>query len=72
LPGIAALLLLRGRLLLTFAVAGLLGAASGVVGYLLSFFEQLPVGASQTVVASLFVAVALAVRMLVRRPVGPG
>jgi zinc transport system permease protein len=69
LPGIAALLVMRGRLLLTFAVAGVVGAASGFLGYLVSFFEQLPVGASQTVVASLFVAVALAVRLLVRRPV---
>lgn len=67
LPGIAALLMVRGRLLVTFAVAALLGAASGLVGYLLSFFEQLPVGASQAMVASLFVAIGLLVHLVLYR-----
>jgi zinc transport system permease protein len=35
---------------------------AGVGGYLLAFFKELPVGASQTVVAAALVPLALAVR----------
>jgi zinc transport system permease protein len=61
-PAIAALLLLRTRLLITFLVAAAVGGASGVLGYLLAFFGELPVGACQTVVAAAFVALAAVVR----------
>ena len=69
---VAALLVVRGRLLLTFVLAGLIGAASGALGYLLAFFEELPVGASQTVVAAGFVALAGAVRIALRVMRRPG
>ena len=72
LPAVAALLVVRGRLLLTFVLAGLIGAASGALGYLLAFFEELPVGASQTVVAAGFVALAGAVRIALRVMRRPG
>jgi zinc transport system permease protein len=47
---------------LTFLLAALGGAVAGVGGYLLAFFKELPVGASQTVVAAALVPAALAVR----------
>jgi zinc transport system permease protein len=65
LPGMAALLLVRGPLPLTFAVAALLGAAAGVVGYLVAFFHEFPVGSAQTVTAAVIVVVALVVRLAV-------
>jgi ABC-type Mn2+/Zn2+ transport system permease subunit len=61
LPAFAALLLLpstRGA----FALAGALGAASGGLGFLLAFLLDLPVGATQTVLAAVIAGVALAVR----------
>ena len=61
-PATAALLLSRGHLLLTFAVAGALGAAAGVLGYLVAFLYGFPVGGSQTVVAVLLAAAALIAR----------
>jgi zinc transport system permease protein len=51
LPGMAALLVVRGPLPLTFAVASILGAMSGVGGYLLAYKKQFSVGPAQTVVA---------------------
>lgn len=66
LPAVAALLVVRGRLLATFVLAALIGGASGALGYLLAFFEELPVGASQTVVAAGFVALAGAARLALR------
>jgi zinc transport system permease protein len=62
LPATAALLISRRRMRLTFLLAALGGAVAGVGGYLLAFFEELPVGASQTVVAAALVPLALAVR----------
>lgn len=62
LPGIAAVILVRGHLLATFITAAVIGAASGAGGYLLAFFLELPVGGAQTMVAALAVAVALFVR----------
>jgi zinc transport system permease protein len=49
---------------LAFAVATVLGVVAGAGGYLLAFFWQFPVGASQTVIAAAFVVVALLVRGL--------
>lgn len=61
-PGAAALLLTRGHLAPTFAVATVLGALAGTLGYIVAFFREWPVGGSQTAVAAAFVAAALAVR----------
>ncbi len=58
LPGAAAVQLARGPLIVTFAVAALIGAACGVFGYIVAFFLRFPVGATQTVLASLVVMVA--------------
>jgi zinc transport system permease protein len=65
LPGMAALLLVRGPLPITFAVASLIGAASGVGGYLLAYREQFSVGPAQTVTAVGFVVVAAVIRAVV-------
>jgi len=65
LPAVAALLALP-RLKGVFVLAAVLGAAAGGLGYLLAFFESLPVGASQTLVAAIFVALALPLRLLQR------
>jgi zinc transport system permease protein len=62
LPATAALLISRRRMRLTFLIAALGGLVAGVGGYLLAFFKELPVGASQTVVAAALVPLALAVR----------
>lgn len=58
-PAVAALQLSRGHLLVTFALAAVIGAASGAGGYLVAFFGGFSVGASQTVVvvAAAFAAV---------------
>ena len=58
LPAVASLALVR-RISSALALAAVLGALCAVVGYVISFFLQLPVGASQTVVAGLLAAVAL-------------
>ena len=65
LPGMAALLLVRGPMLWTFAVASLLGAAVGVGGYMIAFFEEFPVGSTQTVTAAGIVAIAGVIRLSV-------
>jgi len=43
-----------------FAVAAVLGALAGGLGYLIAFFFELPVGGSQTLVATGFAVLALA------------
>jgi zinc transport system permease protein len=62
LPATAALLVSRRRMRLTFLIAAVGGLVAGVGGYLLAFFKELPVGASQTVVAAALVPLALAAR----------
>ena len=62
LPGMAALLLVRGRLPVTFALATVFGALAGVGGYLLAFFHEFPVGSAQTVTAAALVGAAVVVR----------
>lgn len=61
-----AALMLELRLPATFLVATLAGAISGVGGYLFAYFYDFPVGGSQTVLAGVLVAVAMAARALVR------
>jgi zinc transport system permease protein len=51
----------------TTVLATLLGALSGVLGYVAAFFGELPVGGSQTMVAGAFLLAALALRFLRRR-----
>lgn len=65
LPAMAALSLSR-RIGVAFALAAVLGCLSAVLGYLLSFFLRFPVGACQTVVASLFAGLAMAAGLLRR------
>ncbi len=65
LPAVAALLALP-RMRGVFALAAVLGALAGGLGYVLAFFESLPVGASQTLVAAVFVVLALPLRLLRR------
>ncbi len=62
LPGIAAIQLGRGPLIVTFVIAAVLGAAAGVAGYIAAFFLELPVGATQTALAGLLVVAVLLVR----------
>lgn len=51
----AAALLLRPRLRLAFVIAGLIGLVAAAGGYLVSWFWQLPTGATMVVLAGLFV-----------------
>lgn len=62
LPGIAAVLVARGPMWVPFVLAALLGAAAGAGGYVVAFFLELPVGATQTACAGLAVVAALLVR----------
>lgn len=63
LPAAAAVLVGRGRLVATFVLAALFGAAAGVGGYLIAFLYGLEgMGAVQTLTAALILAVALALR----------
>lgn len=64
-PGAAALLLGRGRLALTFALAAVLGCAAGAGGYAIAFLRDLPVGGAQTLAA-----VAMLVAAVVSRGAG--
>jgi zinc transport system permease protein len=64
-PGVAAARIARGPLLVTYAVAAVIGAAAGVGGYLAAFFWELPVGATQTVAVTAAVVAAAAVRGVV-------
>jgi zinc transport system permease protein len=61
-PGAAALLLVRGRLPVAFALATVFGAGAGVGGYIIAFFRDYPVGGTQTVLATFMVLAALLVR----------
>lgn len=73
LPGTAALLMARGRLGLVFLLASLFGVIAGVGGYLLAFFREWTVGASQTIVAGAIVIAALVASLLLvgaRRALG--
>jgi zinc transport system permease protein len=65
-PGVAAALVSRGPLVVTFAIAAVIGALAGVGGYLLAFFGELPVGATQTVTAAAAVVAAALVRAGIR------
>jgi zinc transport system permease protein len=65
LPAMAALLALP-RMRGVFGLAAVLGGVAGGAGYLLAFFESLPVGASQTLVAAMLVALALPIRVFRR------
>jgi len=65
-PGVAAALVSRGPLLITYVIAAVIGAAAGVGGYLLAFFGELPVGATQTVTVTAAVVAAAVVRGAVR------
>jgi zinc transport system permease protein len=67
LPATAALML-GVRLPWAFVLATVLGALSGVTGYLFAFFYQFPVGGSQTVAAALFALAAMAVQLIRGRP----
>jgi len=62
LPGVAAVQVARGPLIVSFIVAAVLGAACGAFGYIVAFFLELPVGATQTVLAALVVVVATILR----------
>ncbi len=64
-PGAAAILVGRGRLGVTFALAAALGCLAGAGGYLLAFFGEYPVGGAQTVAAVVPVVVAGAGRGLI-------
>jgi zinc transport system permease protein len=57
-----AALMLDLRLPWTFVVATLVGAISGLGGYLFAYFYNFPVGGSQTVLASTLVLLAIIVR----------
>jgi zinc transport system permease protein len=63
LPGVAALLA-APRLGWALPLAGLFGALSGGLGYLLAFFGMFPVGASQAAVAAGFVVLMIPLRAL--------
>jgi hypothetical protein len=63
---IAATLAARGPLAVTRVLAALIGALAGVGGYLVAFFGEFPVSATETVMACLAVVVVLAMRELVR------
>jgi zinc transport system permease protein len=77
LPGLAALLVARGPLPVTFALAAVFGAFAGVAGYVLAFFHELPVGSAQTMTAAALVVACLLVRVAadavrrLRRPRDP-
>jgi zinc transport system permease protein len=61
LPAVTALAL-GLELAWAFALAAVLGAVSGAVGYLFAFFYEFPVGGSQTIVASTLLVGTLAAR----------
>lgn len=63
LPALAALMLVQ-RLGFVFPLAAALGAAAGGLGYVFAFFESLPVGGAQALVAFSFVAIAALVRAI--------
>jgi len=58
LPGVAVVQLARGPLIVPFAVAAIFGALAGAGGYVVAFFLELPVGATQAVLAALIAVIA--------------
>jgi zinc transport system permease protein len=66
LPAMTALAL-TARIGLVFVLATLIGALSGVGGYVVSFRGDLPVGATQTATAAALLAAALAFRFVLAR-----
>lgn len=73
LPGMAAVVLgslVRGPLIVPFLLAAVLGAAAAVGGYLFAFFEDFPVGSSQTLVAVALLVVAIVIRAVARLATG--
>lgn len=66
LPALAAVAVSRSPAM-ALTLATVIGLVSGAGGYLLAFFAQFPVGASQTFVAALAVVVGLLVGGLLRR-----
>jgi len=70
LPAMAALAL-TSQIAAVFVLATVFGVVSGVAGYAVSFRAELPVGATQTAVAAVLVALALAGRAILARRGGP-
>lgn len=66
LPALAAVALSRSPAV-ALGLATVIGLVAGAGGYLLAFFAQFPVGASQTFVAALAVVLALGVGAIARR-----
>lgn len=66
LPAMAALAL-GGRVGTVLVLSAVLGGTSGLLGYILAFLRDLPVGASQTIVAASWVALALIIRLVVSK-----
>jgi zinc transport system permease protein len=62
-PGTVAVLVSRGHLGATYIIAAFLGAVVGMGGYVLSFFYEFPVGAAQTVLAAVLVAMVIPLRL---------
>jgi len=71
LPAMTALVL-TSRLGVVFAVATVVGALSGVVGYGISFRAEMPVGATQSGLAAALFAAALVYRLVARRLTASG
>ncbi len=65
-PGAAAMLLGRGHLPLTFAMAALCGSVVGSLGYVAAFFYALPVGGAQTVLAVIIAVLAVVISWTLR------
>ncbi len=65
LPAMAGLALAE-RVRAAILLAALIGASSGGLGYLFAFFLEFPVGASQAVLATLFLLISLPVGRLLR------
>ncbi|MCS6798806.1 MAG: metal ABC transporter permease [Myxococcota bacterium] len=66
LPPMAALALGR-RVQIVLPLSASIGLAAGVLGYLLAFFGELPVGASQAAVSASMLPIALSIRALTVR-----
>ncbi len=62
LPGVAALLLWRGHLLISFVTAMIFGGAIGAGGYVVGSLRSASVGASQSLVAAMLVLACLVIR----------
>jgi zinc transport system permease protein len=64
-PAVAALAT-GARMRATFIIAALLGALSGIAGYVLAYFKGFPVGPSQTTVAALLAVTAILIGSSIR------